>query len=267
MVTINQEDFCKLVLFINRNYGIDLSKKKLLVESRLQKTLFEKKLSSFTDYVKIVVNPANIDEVEQMLSQITTNYTYFMREKAHFDFLKSTVFPYLERHKKNKSLCIWSAGCSTGEEPYTISMLLFDYFGENSGFDITVLATDISRQALESAVAGVYSSETINTLPERWVKSYFTKNANGSYSATPKLKGNVVFRTFNLMDEIQFKSKFDVIFCRNVMIYFDSQAKDALVRRLHNATNTGGYLMIGHSETINKEGLKYRYIMPSVYRK
>ncbi len=146
-------------------------------------------------------------------------------------------------------------------------MYLKEYFGAKaSQWDTRILATDISRKILTSAVTANYSSESVSTLPASWQQKYFVKSGNG-YSVTPALKQNVIFKTFNLMDPITFKKKFDLIFCRNVMIYFDQATKDALVRRFYNATLPGGHLFIGHSEGLTKATCPYEYVQPAIYRK
>ena len=135
-------------------------------------------------------------------------------------------------------------------------------------WDTRVLATDISQNALRAAKEAVYDEDSLKNLSPAWISKYFVKTAEkGIYSVAPSIKSNVIFQTFNLMDPIRFRLKFDVIFCRNVMIYFDQSTKDALIQRFYDATSPGGYLMIGHSETINKEKTPYKYLMPATYRK
>lgn len=269
MLTIAEKDFIRLVSFIQKNYGINLTKKKQLIESRLASTLTSMGFTDFSQYVDHIINKGNPQDIEIMLNKLTTNYTYFMREKAHFDFFRDTILPHLVNSKKNRVLSIWSAGCSSGEEPYTISMILKDFLGSSASmWDARVLATDISQNALSNAQKAIYEQEALKDVPEKWKKEYFVKTGTGTtYTIAPKIKSNVIFRTFNLMEPIRFKLPFDVIFCRNVMIYFDQPTKDALVNRFYNATNKGGYLLIGHSETLNKENTPYKYIMPATYRK
>ena len=209
-------------------------------------------------------------DVEEMLNRLTTNYTYFMREETHFTYFKEVILPWMRQvHQKDHILSIWSAGCSSGEEPYTISMFLKEFFGkEASMWDTRILATDISQKALMAAKEGVYNAEALQALPASWRTKYFVPASSpGSYEVSQALRSNVIFRTFNLMDPIQFRLKFDVIFCRNVMIYFDQATKDALAGRFWNATRPGGYLLIGHSESLNRATCSYRYCMPTVYRR
>ncbi len=269
MLTISQSDFLKLVNFVKRNYGIDLTKKKQLIESRLSGTISSMGFKDFSKYVDYLITTTNKNDIEVMINKLTTNYTFFMREKNHFDFFRTTILPHLIKTKKNKVLSIWSAGCSSGEEPYTISMILKEYLGiQAPQWDTRVLATDISQKALSAAKAAEYPADALKDIPNSWLRKYFVKsNSPDKYIIAPNIKSNVIFRTFNLMEPIRFRIKFDVIFCRNVMIYFDQPTKDALVQRFFNATNHNGYLLIGHSETLNKETTPYKYIMPATYKK
>lgn len=269
MLTINESDFQRLVHFVKQNYGIDLSKKKHLITGRLSNTIIGMGFSTFQDYVDYLITNKKPDDLELMLNKLTTNYTYFMREESHFEFLKDTILPYLVSTKRDKVLSIWSAGCSSGEEPYTISMVLKEFLGNQaSKWDTRVLATDISQNALKAANNAIYDASSLEGLPSGWKAKYFRKTSDpNAYTVSPEIKSNVIFRTFNLMDPIKFRLKFDVIFCRNVMIYFDQPTKDALINRFYHATNTGGYLLIGHSETLNKEKSPYKYLKPATYRK
>ena len=269
MLTLSQQDFTRLVQFVKKNYGIDLSKKMQLIMGRLSNTIISLGYTSFTDYIDHVISSKNPADLEVMLNKLTTNYTYFMREEAHFKLFRDTILPYLLSTKKNKVLSIWSAGCSSGEEPYTISMIIKETLGAQTAlWDTRVLATDISQNALKAAKEAVYDEDSLKNLSPAWKSKYFVKTPEqGIYSVAPAIKSNVIFQTFNLMDPIHFRLKFDVIFCRNVMIYFDQSTKDALIQRFYDATAPGGYLLIGHSETINKEKTPYKYLMPATYRK
>ena len=189
-----------------------------------------------------------------------------MREPEHFDFFTKVILPQLvQKYQRKKSLAIWSAGCSSGEEPYNLSMYIKDFLGmQASQWDTRILATDISQKALSAAQKGVY--ELPDTVPEAWRRKYFKQVAGNQYAVTPEIRNNVIFQTFNLMDPIRFRTKFDVIFCRNVMIYFDQPTKDALVRRFYDATVPGGYLMISHSENLSKDA-PYVTVAPSTFQK
>lgn len=269
MLTLTDADFIRLYTHIKTNYGIDLSKKKQLIVSRLSNTLSKQGYQSFSQYVDEILSGRNKEMVTALLNKLTTNYTYFLREEEHFQFLNSTVLPDLARkHARDKVLSIWSAGCSSGEEPYTISIYLKEFFGNQASlWDTRILATDISQQILSTAQNPVYHDENLERIPPLWRQKYFVKSGAGTYTIAPSIKNNVIFQTFNLMNPIQFKRPFDLIFCRNVMIYFDQPTKDALVRRFYNATVPGGYLFIGHSEGLSKTACPYRYIIPAIYQK
>ncbi|WP_324824526.1 protein-glutamate O-methyltransferase CheR [Sinanaerobacter sp. ZZT-01] len=267
-LTISQEDFIRLVQFVQKNYGINLIQKKHLIESRLASTIKGKGFTSFSQYVSYILNTNNPKDLEVLLNKLTTNHTFFMRENSHFDFFRDTILPHIEKTKMSrKFLSIWSAGCSSGQEPYTLSMILCDYFKNKPGWDTRVLATDISMNVLNKAKEGIYLKEDTKELPQSWQRTYLVSVNEEQCTFVPKIKNNVIFKEFNLMDPIQFKIPFDVIFCRNVMIYFDQPTKDALIQRFYKATNAGGYLLIGHSETLNKENCPYQYLMPATYQK
>ena len=265
-LTINEADFTRLVKFIQSNYGIDLSQKRQLITGRLSTPLKQRGYTSFTDFVNQVIQTKDNDLITLLLDKLTTNYTFFMREKEHLDlFCKQIIPDIVQRHQKDKTLAIWSAGCSTGEEPYNITMFLFDYLGtQASQWDTRLLATDISNRAMTAAKKGVY--ELPDTIPADWKKKYFTPIAGGQYQVSKQVRDNVIFQPFNLMDPIKFRRKFDVIFCRNVMIYFDQPTKDALVRRFYDATVPGGYLLISKSENLSAN-MPYRRLAPSTFQK
>jgi chemotaxis protein methyltransferase CheR len=264
--TISDEDFRKLTNFIKSQYGITLEAKRQLVTSRLSSLLAEQGCNDFSQFVTQLLKERDPQKIEQVLNRLTTNYTFFMRETEHFDFFTKVILPELVRkHQRNKVLAIWSAGCSSGEEPYNLSMYIKDYLGMQAGqWDTRILATDISQKALATAKKGIY--EVPDTVPEVWRRKYFKKVEGSRYAVSPEIRNNVIFQTFNLMDPIKFKLKFDVIFCRNVMIYFDQPTKDALVRRFYDATVPGGYLMISHSENLSKDA-PYVTVAPSTFQK
>ena len=249
MLTLSDADFQRLYTYIKTNYGIDLSKKKSLIVSRLSNTLKAGGYTSFSQYIDDVISGRDKDMVTSMLNKLTTNYTYFLREENHFKYLWDTVLPMLsQKHARDKSLSIWSAGCSSGEEPYTISMYLKEFFGAQAGsWDTRILATDISQQILNTAQNPRYQEDSLSRLPGSWKQKYFVKDGT-SYRLADSIRQNVIF-------------------CRNVMIYFDQPTKDALVKRFYNATVPGGYLFIGHSEGLNKADCPYQYIMPAIYQK
>lgn len=267
LTNISNEDFHKLVQFIHSQYGIDLSQKRQLVTSRLSSLLSQKGYTEFGPFVSELLRKQDLADLELVLNRLTTNYTFFMREQEHFDFFQNTILPDLiKRHQRDKVLAIWSAGCSSGEEPYNISIYIKEFLGAQANqWDTRVLATDISQKALASAKRGVY--ELPDTLPTAWRKKYFRPVPGGKqFMVAPIIRDNVIFQTFNLMDPIRFRLKFDVIFCRNVMIYFDQPTKDALMRRFYDALVPGGYFMISHSENLSKNS-PFMTVAPSTFQK
>lgn len=268
MIRIKDNEFRELTKFLKINYGINLIQKKNLVEGRLGNVLLEKGFNSFREYLDYVYSDYTKNELTMLINKLTTNHTFFMREPRHFEYLKNNVLPYLHFAVKDKDLRIWSAGCSSGEEAYTLAMILEEYFAEEKSlWDKKILATDISVDALKKAADGIYCAEALEKISERWKLQFFKKFDNGNYKVTDELKKEVIFRVFNLMDEFPFRRKFHVIFCRNVMIYFDKETKERLIKKFYDMTERGGYLFVGLSESINREEVSYSYIMPSVYRK
>ncbi|MCL2034620.1 MAG: protein-glutamate O-methyltransferase CheR [Oscillospiraceae bacterium] len=272
MIKITDQEFKSLVEFLKNKYGINLEQKRVLLEGRLTGYLEKSGFTNYTDYIKSVQLDKTGKEITNLLNKVTTNHTYFMREAEHFHLFKDHVLPELEQRVKDKDLRIWCAASSSGEEPYTLAMLLRDHFGgKTPKWDTKLLATDLSQKVLEQAKAGLYMEEAIKDVPASWKKKYFMKappNKNGDpmVQVTQEIKNEVVYKIFNLMDPIVAKKPYQVVFCRNVMIYFDMPTKLALVNRIYDATCPGGYLFIGHTESLPKP-TRYNYIQPSVYQK
>ncbi|MEG1027918.1 MAG: protein-glutamate O-methyltransferase CheR, partial [Oscillospiraceae bacterium] len=234
---------------------------------RLTNTLAERNITSFTDYFEILKKHDN-NEISLVINKLTTNHTYFMREPQHFRFLTNTILPYHEKNNRNKDIRIWSAGCSSGEEAYTTTMTIKDYFGANASlWDTTILATDISTNVLELAKTKIYEEDSLKDVPPSWKQKYFISKGNGFYDLKPAIRNEVVYRTFNLMETFKYKKPFDLIFCRNVMIYFDQPTKNALINKFYDALNPGGYLFIGMSESVQRDKTNFKYIQPSIYQK
>lgn len=265
---ISDSDFQQMVAFIQENYGIDLSKKRQLVVSRLSHSLKTRGYTSFRQFLDQLLSKKDPDDLHLVLDKLTTNYTYFMRESEQFDFLQRTVLPDLiARHQRDRVLSIWSAGCSSGEEPYTISMALKAYLGPQfSSWDTRILATDISNQAMAKAKAARYKKPS--DVPHDWFRQFFRAipGSDDEYTLVPEILNNVIFRPFNLMSPIQFRLKFDIIFCRNVMIYFNQATRDALVRRFYNAMLPSSYLFISRSESLGQNPL-FRMLSPAIYQR
>lgn len=270
MLTITDAEFRRLADYIKKNYGIYLKdSKKALVAGRLNNLLVNKNFDNFTDYIDYLLADKTGTAITELINKITTNHTFFMREADHFYYFRDQVLPYWVRNIPDKDLRTWCAACSTGEEAYTLAMIIDQFFGPSmKEWDTKILATDISRQVLETAQRGIYSGERIAPLPAAWKANYFRRIDADNYIISDKIRNNVIFRRLNLVvPVIPFKRKLHVIFCRNVMIYFDNKTKEELVSKFYEHLEYGGYLFIGHSETIDRETTKFQYIKPAVYRK
>jgi chemotaxis protein methyltransferase CheR len=271
-IEIKNDEFDKLRILIYNNIGIILSQdKRTLLTGRLQKILRRDGYANFSEYYQHLVNDKSGESISELANTISTNHTFFGREKDHFDYFSKVALPDIILKKgKDKDLRIWSAGCSSGEEPYTLVMLMMDLLGlDYKLWNAGCLATDISEKVLNIARFGVYPKERMSGVNPTWTKKYFEKSsASGDMKVIEKVRNEVTFRRFNLMNtEFPFKKKFDVIFCRNVMIYFDEETRIRLIDKFYNLLNDGGYFFIGHSETVNRKFSKFNYIMPAVYQK
>lgn len=268
MVTLTDLEFEQIAGYLKDNYGINLTKKKTLIESRMASTLAEKGFTNYTDYFKYVKNDTTKKEMSHLISKLTTNHTYFLREEEHFQYFQNILLPEYEKNNSDKEIRIWSAGCSSGEEPYTLAMVIADYFGLNkSQWKTKILATDISLKVLDKAQKAIYPEDSLQNLPAAWKTRYFDRIDEKTYQVKQVIRDEVVFKQLNLMDNFMFAKKFDLILCRNVMIYFDLPTKQKLVEKFYNVTKPGGHLFIGHAETISRDASKYRYIMPAIYHK
>lgn len=262
-------EFLRIVKYVSARYGIDLSRKKVIVEGRLDNYIASHGYATYGAYMDKVESDISGEEAQNLVNILTTNHTYFMREPEHFNFLYDVVLPQIRtKNAATKDVRIWCAAASTGEEPYTLALVLKDFFGlDYNNWDTTILATDISRKVLETAVKGIYTQEQINNLPERWKKADFKKLENGNYQVKQEIKDKVLFRLFNLMDPIPFKKKLDIVFLRNVMIYFDDDSKRKLIDRIYDCMEPGGYLFIGTTENIDRSATAFKYVRPSVFVK
>lgn len=265
-IKITDQEFKDLLDFVYTNYGIDLSKKRHLIESRLAYTLKSRHIGSYSEYLSVLKSDKK-DEVQFFLNKITTNHSYFAREIDHFNFLVEEALPALEKTRKGE-LRIWSAGCSSGQEAYNIAMAIDQYFGiRKKDWDTRILATDISTNVLQKAQEGIYAGDNLEGLPKEWISKYFNSMPGNNFQVTPQIRKEVVFRTSNLMEPFVFKKPFDIIFCRNVMIYFDFETTQNIVDKFYHATANGGYLFVGHSESIDKKRAKYEYVQPATFQR
>jgi chemotaxis protein methyltransferase CheR len=273
LLVITDKEFKQIRELVYNYFGINLTEqKRALVVGRLNKVLREQGFDSFQKYYDYVVNDDSGKSLSMLVDRISTNHTFFNRENDHFDHLSQIVLPQLIQSRKaanTKKIRIWVAGCSSGEESYMIAMLLKEQLGtEIKQWDTAILATDISISALEKAVAGVYTTENVSHMPPTLKNKYFTKLPGNEFKVVDELKKMITHRKMNLMREVfPFKGMFDIILCRNVMIYFDRPTRNTLVSKFHRFLIPGGYLYIGHSETLGRNNELFAYVKPAVYRK
>lgn len=268
---LTDHEFKRLVGYMQQNFGINLSAKRVLIQGRLGNMLHDRGFASYDEYLDVVMADVTGAEVTTILNKLTTNHTFFMREPEHYTFMKDTVLPWAVQNIKNNELRIWSAGCSSGEECYTTAMLIDEFFGsEKTRWDTRILATDISNSVMDKAKKGIYTSESMKGLSPEWKRRYFNQLDGDRFEICREIKDEIIFKPFNLMDPMPDKYKrrpFDLIFCRNVMIYFDQPTKNALVNRFYDVIKPGGYFYIGHAESIPRGETKFEYIKPAIYRK
>ncbi len=272
--TLSNDDFKRLSTFIFREYGIKMPEvKRTMLQSRLHKRLRELNMTNYKEYVDFVFSKEGQDnEVIHMIDVVSTNKTDFFREPVHFDFLHSTVLPsLLDPDKSNRLIRIWSAGCSSGEEPYTLAMSMSEYLFEHPGFDYSILATDISSRILKSAVEAIYKENRVEMLPIQLKKRYLLKSkdrTNPSVRITPDLRRRVTFQRLNFMDShYSVPENMDIIFCRNVLIYFDRETQERVINRLCTKLKPDGYFFLGHSESITNFDVPLKQLKPTIFKK
>jgi len=269
-VDLTDRDFRRFSELVYAKCGINLHEgKKTLVRARLGKRLRQGGFKDFNTYYQFVSQSENEQELVQLLDAISTNLTSFFREEKHFDFLKEKVFPVFVE-KRQKKIRVWSAGCSSGEEPYSLAICSFEYFGASNGYDIQILASDISTRVLNQARQAVYKEERVANIKQALLRKYFQRGVGmqeGNVRVKPFVRNAVQFERINLMEPFPFQNKFDIIFCRNVMIYFDKETQERLVNKFSEALTGGGYLFIGHSESLTGVTHPLKYTMPTIYCK
>lgn len=273
LMRITDEEFNLLRSLIYKRFGINLTdQKRSLLVGRLQKVLRQTGHTSFKSYYDALLEDSTEQALSQLVDRISTNHTYFYREKSHFDFFIETALPRLKpvlERQNNRDIRIWCAGCSSGEEAYMLLMLLREYLGSQySRWDGGILATDISSRVLDVARRGIYAEDRLRMLPEHLRRKYFRQLSGGQYEVVDDLRQEATFRRFNLMNDVfPFKKPFHIIFCRNVMIYFDDPTRKTLVAKFHKHTADGGYFFLGHSETLGRGQSLFKYLAPAVYQK
>lgn len=248
--------------------------KRELVAARLGKRLRATKTDSIGHYCELLKAGNADDELAHLIDAISTNHTFFFRENAHFDFLRQQIVPeMLARHRTERwpQFYVWSAACSSGEEPYSIAMTLAEALPRTSGWNWRIEATDISHRILEKARNGIYRDDVVSKLPSAAIKTYFQRGVGpqeGNYRVRPELRSMVSYHHLNLLEgEPPFREPFQVIFCRNVMIYFDRPTQEELVNKLTRRLVPGGYLLVGHSESLTGIRHSLQLVKPAIYRR
>ncbi|MEE4196755.1 MAG: protein-glutamate O-methyltransferase [Bacteroidales bacterium] len=271
---MTSDDFDRLSKFIYQQSGIKMPPvKQVMLQSRLQKRLRELKITSFKEYADFVFSEeGQKKEIIHMLDVVSTNKTDFYREPVHFDFLTENILPeHIATHRINSKFKVWSAGCSSGEEPYTIAITLNEFKRNHSSFDYSILGTDISTQILQKAVMAVFKEERILNIPLEIKRKYFLRSKNRiqkTVRVIKELRDKVEYRRLNFMDEsYTITDVYDVIFCRNVLIYFNRDKQEQVINKLCTKLKPGGYLFIGHSESILGMDVPLQQIKPTIFKR
>ena len=266
-------DFNFIAHMANEKTGIQLGKhKRDMIYSRIVRRIRSLKLQTFSEYCDYLKSHQN-EEMTNFINAITTNLTSFFREEHHFDFLKDTVIPEIKsKNSVSKKLRVWSAGCSTGEEPYSLAMTFHSGFSDARGWDVKILATDLDTSVVTHGKAGIYVRDRVDGLPASILKKNFSEVVPASgrgraYEMSPHLKQYITFNRLNLLGDWPMKGKFDVIFCRNVVIYFNKDTQRILFDRYAEMLKPNGYLFIGHSETLHGVTKRFKSLGRTIYRK
>jgi chemotaxis protein methyltransferase CheR len=277
IITLNNKEFLRFSRFIHAEYGIKMPPaKQTLLESRLQKRLRKLEISSFNEYYDFLFSPeGRRTELPNFINQITTNKTDFFREPNHFDFLTEKALPNLLKSNQGtyNNLTAWSAGCSTGEEPYTLAIVLNEYINNRPGlkFNFSILGTDISSEVLQKAKQAVYKQAVVAPIPLKLKMKYFLKSKDKKKDVVkivPELRRQVQFERLNFMNkDYEIKRPMDIIFCRNVLIYFDRPTQEKILNRLCRCLKKDGFFFQGHSESMQGMDLPLKPVFPTIYQK
>ncbi|MBN1242398.1 MAG: methyltransferase domain-containing protein [Spirochaetales bacterium] len=271
--SLGDRDFKRLSDYIERELGIRMpDTKRVMLESRLQKRVRLLGLDGFPAYVDYVFSDeGSRHELINMIDAVTTNKTDFFREADHFDFVERTLVPEALAVGGNRALRFWSAGCSTGEEPYTLAMVLEECREDRRELEYAILASDISTAVLQKAITAVYDEERVADIPVSFRKKYLLRSKDRNASRVrirPELRARVEFIRVNLMDDrYPVEGLFDAVFCRNVIIYFERPTQERILRRLVDHVRPGGYLVLGHSETLTGMDMPLKSVAPTIYRR
>ena len=260
-------DFSELARLVYTRTGIVLGEhKKDMVYSRLTKRLRDLNLTSFSDYLKLLQDKSDESEVEQLINAITTNLTRFFRENHHFEHIQNILIPQI------KSMCqreirIWSAACASGPEPYSIAMTAHEALGQSNQHNLRILATDLDTKMLQTAKAGIYDTGIQKDIPVNLRNKYtsFTSGNRGQFEVNSEIKALIKFNRLNLMKEWPLKAPLDAIFCRNVLIYFNKEDKNRIITKLVNKLKVGGFLYMGHAESLMDMSLPVKSVGTTTY--
>lgn len=273
-LVLSEKEFRTVSDLVYKHCGINLhTGKKELVRARLAKRLRLLKIRTFAEYIDYAINDPSGREFTMLIDSLSTNLTSFFRESQHFDYLNRVFYPAMLQRKsasKNFRIRAWSAGCSSGEEPYTIAITLLDMLQGQGRWDVKVLATDISTKVLGIAKRGIYENKRVEPVsPQQKQKYLLHTKVDGQqcYEVSNTLREVVTFGLLNLMDQWPIHGPIDFIFCRNVMIYFDKQTQQRLVNRYWDLLDSGGVLFTGHSESLTGINHKFKYVQPTIYAK
>jgi chemotaxis protein methyltransferase CheR len=271
---ISTRDYSRLRDLVYNEAGINLgSERKAMLEARIRRRLKDLAINSYGEYCDYLFSSDGLrDELANLIDVVTTNKTDFFREPRHFDFLVATALPeFLASHADRRPLLVWSAACSTGEEPYTLAMVLSEFAVTHPGFSFRILATDISSVVLKKAQLAIYSTDVVRPVPQALKIKYFMRGRERSIErvrVAPEIRCLVEFRRLNFMDsDYGIREKFDVIFCRNVIIYFDRQTQQSILERIAQRLQPKGHLFMGHAETLHELDLPLVPIAPALYRR
>jgi chemotaxis protein methyltransferase CheR len=267
---LTDSEFKRLRELVHARTGIALSEaKRELLYGRLARRLRKLKLTSFAEYCRLVETDESA-ELQELTNAITTNLTSFFREDYHFNQLSLEALPQIEAKRlSTRRMRLWSAGCSTGEEPYSLAIVMRETLAQLAGWDIKLLATDIDSKVVATATEGVYAADRFKGVAPERVRSWFREVAGrpGFLAASAELKSLITFKQLNLLDPWPVKGPFDVIFCRNVVIYFDKATQRGLFDRMADLQEPGGWLFIGHSENLLNVTRRYKLVGRTVYRR
>lgn len=269
---LSDTEFRKLSNFIQSNYGIKMPPaKKVVLQGRLQKRLKYLQIPDFKTYVEYVFSKKGENEIIHMMDVVSTNKTDFYREPVHFDYLRDEFLPNWHEKNSHQKIKIWSAGCSSGEEPYTLAIVMQEFKEKNPGFDFSILATDISTQVLQHGANGVYKQEKVEIIPLEQKRKYLLKSKDRTdpkIRIVKSLRSKVSFQRLNFMDSTyNINDSFDIIFCRNALIYFERENQEAVINKLCGKLKPEGYFFLGHSESITNMNVPLKSIKPTIFIK